>query len=124
MNTQHINHEYLNQLVEMSREQDEDDLIDRLLKSLETEHAAFVREPILEASSPERRNELQARVHKLKNVYFNLGCERVGHVLEEMYQALKTEEDAQRLPQIWSDFIREADETKRVLRLEITTMTH
>lgn len=124
MTLERINHDYLSQLFEISREQSEDGLIDHLFRSLQAEHAEFVRHPIVDARSPDERRELQSKVHRLKNVYFNLGCEQVGQILEDMYQALKSEDQTRRLPALWNDFTEEAQVTMDQLRREITALTH
>lgn len=124
MESSRINHEYLSQLFSISQEQQESDLVPQLYRSLLTEHERFLQDPVTLSVSDDRRKELQMRVHRLKNNYFNLGCEGVGSVLEEMYQALKTEEAARRLPQIWEKFREEAQVTLDHLRREINSLSH
>lgn len=120
-----INHDYLSQLYAISKEQDETELIPKLFRTLENEQEAFLRDPVTTSACSEERRNQQARVHRLKNVYFNLGCEHIGHILEEMYQALKDEAvSRERLPGLIDDYRREAPLTIGELREEIGAYLH
>lgn len=120
-----INLDYLSQLISVSREQDENDLIPQLFRTLQTEQENFFRNPIRVDDSPEERKKEQMRVHKLKNVYFNLGCEQVGHLLEEMYQALKeAKASRERIPKLWNEYKEEAQITMNELRAELAALAH
>lgn len=88
-----VNHGYLRQLIALSQEQDESDLISRLMKSLLTEHQSFMDDCPELLINPSQRQELERRVHRLKNSYVNLGCEGVGRVLSDMQQSLKEPTD-------------------------------
>lgn len=120
-----INHDYLSQLVSISQEQSEADLIPRLLRTLVAEQKNFINHPVIIPDTPEGRKAEQARVHKLKNVYLNLGCEHIGNILEEMYQALKEDRDVkERLDVLMEEFMAEAPVTLGMLQKELSTMTH
>ena len=116
-----INQEYLTNLIALSREQKDDDLVAHLFQSLQREYDLFLTdcEPLIE--KPDSRKEFQTRIHKLKNNFYNLGCEEAGADLEDMYQMLKADApDQAGLHQAWDRFEKSAQLTFSFLKKSLT----
>ena len=95
-----INHQYIQELIGVARDQEQDDLITHLFSRLIESRKNFLHHSteLLEAS----QDKLGPELHKLKNQFANLGCEAVSQLLEEMYQFAKQRETQQvrsRLPE-------------------------
>ena len=112
-----INQEYLLSLIDLSREQKDDNLVSHLFQSLQREYDLFLNDCKALIDLPLSRLEFQTRIHKLKNNFFNLGCEEAGADLEEMYQLLKEEKpDRSKLQTAWRRFEKSAEMTFSSLR--------
>lgn len=95
-----INQKYIQELLDVARDQDQDDLVSHLFGRLAQSRKDFLHQSteMLDAS----QEKLGPELHKLKNQFANLGCEAVSQLLEEMYQFAKKNETHQvrsRLPE-------------------------
>lgn len=84
MQKQLVNSQYVRELLEVTEDQNEFDLVTQLFQRL-----MLSRDEFLKASLDwiEKDNsQLSFQLHKLKNQFANLGCEAVSQMLEDMYQ--------------------------------------
>lgn len=112
MQNQTVNETYLSHLILLSKEQDDEDLVTQLFQNLQSEYLLFMKDcaPLIGESA--QRKEFQNRIHKLKNNFYNLGCEEAGSILEEMYQLLKSESpETEQIRTKWADFEQNAQKT-------------
>lgn len=120
MGAARVNSDYLSELAALAVEFRHDGLVGELYERLLAENARFLASRTTEHLSGEERRDLQNRAHALKNNYFNLGCEAVGRILDEMHEALKCEHRSREvLAALWSRFEKEASTTVALLRHEI-----
>jgi hypothetical protein len=86
METDLINHDYIQELLLVAQDQKEDDLVTHLFSRLQEARENFLlhsvdwREPTFD------RKQLKFDLHKLKNQFANLGGVAASQLLEEMYQ--------------------------------------
>jgi HPt (histidine-containing phosphotransfer) domain-containing protein len=82
-----INSKYIRELLEVTEDQQEPDLVFQLFQRLIASRDEFLNssQEINEAN----QSEVSFKLHKLKNQFANLGCEAVSHLLEEMYQSAR-----------------------------------
>lgn len=120
MGAARVNSGYLSELAALAAEFRHDGLVAELYERLLAENARFLTMRSVDRFSDDARRDLQNRAHALKNNYFNLGCEAVGGILDEMHEALKCEHRSREiLATLWSRFEKEASTTVALLRHEI-----
>jgi len=82
-----INSNYIRELLEVTEDQQEPDLVFQLFERL-----VASRDEFLNSSSElveSNQSQVSFQLHKLKNQFANLGCEAVSKLLEDMYQNAK-----------------------------------
>jgi hypothetical protein len=79
-----VNLAYLQELLEVTKDQQEFDLLSQLFRRLIASRDEFISS--FQSFLIEDPNQISFQLHKLKNQFANLGCVAVSHYLEEMYQ--------------------------------------
>lgn len=111
-----INQEYLRELLTITEDQAEDDLLDQMYGRLVASRNDFL-DHSLEMIELDHK-KLQFELHKLKNQFANLGCVAVSQLLESMYQ-LARQEEAPRVKSLMTEFQQLSDITLKQLQNEI-----
>lgn len=118
-----VNEDYLSNLIVLSKEQNDETFIAQLLQNLRHEFQLFSKDTRPWITDFSQKKEFQQRIHRLKNNFYNLGCEEAGAVLEEMYQALKVDQpDSSALQSMWTRFEHASELT--FVELESTLQRH
>ncbi len=79
-----VNTTYLQELLDVTADQKEFDLISQLYQRLVTSRDEFL--SAFEERMKNDREQISFQLHKLKNQFANLGCVAVSQLLEDMYQ--------------------------------------
>ena len=111
-----INQEYLQELLMITEDQAEDDLLNQMYGRLVQSRNDFIDHSGEMIDSDNKK--LQFELHKLKNQFANLGCVAVSKLLENMYQLAKQERTEQ-VQNMMSEFLRLSDITLKQLQTEI-----
>jgi hypothetical protein len=83
-----VNTAYLQELIDVTADQKEFDLISQLFDRLVISRDEFVN--AFEGRMKNDREQISFQLHKLKNQFANLGCEAASQKLEEMYQLARS----------------------------------
>jgi hypothetical protein len=112
MQSELINASYIQELIELSQDQNEPGLVSQLFSRLEQSRNEFF------LSVGDDSAQLAFRLHKLKNQFANLGCLAASLLLEEMYQIAKNQ-NVEGVRNLLPHFKQLSEETFQKLRLEL-----
>jgi len=111
-----INQEYLQELLMITEDQEEDDLLNQMYGRLVQSRNDFLDHSSEMLDSDHKK--LQFELHKLKNQFANLGCVAVSQLLENMYQ-LARQENTDQIQNLMSEFLQLSEITLKQLQTEI-----
>ena len=129
MEPQLINHEYIQELLSVAQDQNEDNLVMHLFGRLMEAREAFLQGLFAKSSLETEasvsgemkldRKQLRFDLHKLKNQFANLGCVAASQLLEQMYQIAEVPEKDPEFKTLFELFQKVSDSTLVELKIEL-----
>lgn len=111
-----VNSKYIRELLEVTEDQKEFDLVSQLFQRLIVSRDEFLNSTALQNRQEE---QIAFQLHRLKNQFANLGCEAVSQLLEDMYQLARSHHLSE-VENLLPQFKSLSDETFQKLRSELS----
>jgi len=111
-----VNSKYIRELLDVTEDQKEFDLVSQLFQRLIASRDGFLKS--FEGNIAADQADIAFQLHKLKNQFANLGCEAVSQVLENMYQLARNHQLNQ-VQDLMPKLRALSDETFQKLRSEL-----